>query len=85
MGTFDTQEEAENLAAFLRTRFARFLIWLRMNTQHLRRELFAFVPDLDWTRSWTDEDLYRCFGLTEAEIAVIEANIKAMSTPEADS
>ncbi|HYI79596.1 MAG TPA: Eco57I restriction-modification methylase domain-containing protein [Thermoleophilaceae bacterium] len=82
IGAFDTQEEAENLAAFLRTRFARFLIWLRMNTQHIRRELFAFVPDLDWTRSWTDDDLYRCFGLTEAEIATVEANIKEMSAPE---
>jgi site-specific DNA-methyltransferase (adenine-specific) len=81
IGAFDTEQEAENLAAFLRTRFARFLIWLRMNTQHVRKELFAFVPDLDWTRGWTDEDLHRCFGLTEAEIAVIEANIKEMPAP----
>ncbi|MGB7587237.1 MAG: hypothetical protein WBM00_00855, partial [Solirubrobacterales bacterium] len=58
-----------------------FLIWLRMNTQHLRGELFAFVPDLDWTRSWTDEDLYNHFDLTEAEVAVIEANIKEMTPP----
>lgn len=81
VGAFDSEEEAENLAAFLRTRFARFLIWLRMNTQHVRRELFAFVPDLDWTRSWSDEDLYDRFDLTAAEIEVIETNIKEMPTP----
>jgi site-specific DNA-methyltransferase (adenine-specific) len=81
IGAFDTQQQAENLAAFLRTRFARFLIWLRMNTQHIRRELFAFVPDLDWTRRWTDEDIHQRFGLTEAEIAIITANIKEMSAP----
>lgn len=83
IGAFDTEEEAKNLAAFLRTRFARFLIWLRMNTQHIRKELFAFVPDLDWTSPWTDEDLYKRFGLTEAEIEVIEANIKEMTAPVA--
>ncbi len=81
IGTFDTEQEAENLAAFLRTRFARFLIWLRMNTQHVRGELFAFVPDVDWTRRWTDEDLFDHFDLTDAEIAVIEANIREMTAP----
>lgn len=75
---FETEEEAENLAAFLRTRFARFLIWLRMNTQHVRKELFAFVPDLDWTRRWSDEDLYEKYALTQGEVDVIEANIKEM-------
>ena len=39
------------------------------------------MPDLDWTRGWTDEELYEQFGLTEAEIAVIEAKIKEMATP----
>lgn len=81
IGAFDSEEEAENLAAFLRTRFARFLIWLRMNTQHVRRELFAFVPDLDWTRSWSDEDLYRRFDLSEAEIEIIETNVREMAAP----
>jgi site-specific DNA-methyltransferase (adenine-specific) len=83
IGAFDTQDEAENLAGFLRTRFARFLIWLRMNTQHVRKELFAFVPELDWTRAWTDQDLIKHFGLTVTEIETIEANIKEMPVPQA--
>ncbi len=82
VGAFDSEQEAENLAAFLRTRFARFLVWLRMNTQHIRKELFAFVPDLDWTRSWSEDDLYRKFKLTKAEIEIIEANVKEMAAPE---
>jgi site-specific DNA-methyltransferase (adenine-specific) len=81
VGAFETEQEAENLAAFLRTRFARFLIWLRMNTQHVRKELFAFVPDLDWTRSWSDEDLYERYALSQGEIEVIETNIKEMAAP----
>ncbi|WP_234009897.1 Eco57I restriction-modification methylase domain-containing protein [Mycobacterium colombiense] len=81
IGAFDTDAEAQNLAAFLRTRFARFLIWLRMNTQHVRKDLFSFVPDLDWTRPWTDADLYARYGLTEDEIEVIECQVREMKTP----
>lgn len=80
-GSFDTEAQAENLAGFLRSKFARFLIWLRMNTQHVRKDLFAFVPDLDWTRPWTDADLYARYGLTDDEIDVIEHQIREMKTP----
>lgn len=81
IGSFDSEEEAKNLAGFLRSKFARFLIWLRMNTQHVRKDLFAFVPDLDWTRPWTDDDLYARYGLTEEEVDVIEHQIREMKTP----
>jgi site-specific DNA-methyltransferase (adenine-specific) len=81
IGAFDSEREAENLAGFLRTRFARFLIWLRMNTQHVRKELFAFVPDLDWSITWTDENLNEHFGLDDAEVATIEANVREMPAP----
>jgi len=82
IGAFDTETEAANLAAFLRTKFARFLIWLRMNTQHVRKDLFAFVPDLDWTRAWTDADLYDRYSLTGDEITVIESQIRPMNGPD---
>ena len=82
VGAFDSAEEAENLAKFLRTKFARFLIWLRMNTQHLRREIFTFLPVLDWSREWTDTDLFERYGLTEDEVAFIDSQIKEMSEPQ---
>lgn len=81
IGAFDSEQEAENLAGLLRTRFARFLIWLRMNTQHVRKELFAFVPDLDWSKTWTDDSLSEHFGLDDAERATIKANIREMPAP----
>ena len=83
ISSFDTEEQAANLAGFLRTKFARFLIWLRMNTQHVRKDLFAFVPELDWTQPWTDEDLYARYGLADDEIDVIEYQIRPMATPAA--
>ncbi len=77
---FDTEQEAANFADYLRTRFVRFLVSLRTNTQHLYSERFAFVPNLPMDRSWTDRDLYERYGLQEEEIAYIESNIKPMES-----
>lgn len=77
-GRFDSQEEASNLAAYLRTKFVRFLVSLRTNTQDLYSERFAFVPDLPMGERWTDADLYMKYGVTEDEQTFIESMIRPM-------
>jgi site-specific DNA-methyltransferase (adenine-specific) len=77
-GRFNTQTEAANFSNYLRTRFVRFLVSLRTNTQHLYSERFAFVPTLPMDRSWTDADLYKKYGVTEDEQAFIESMIRPM-------
>lgn len=79
VGRFETEAEALNLAAYLRTRFVRFLVSLRTNTQHLYSERFAFVPALPMDRSWTDEVLYDKYDITGDEIAFIESMIRPMA------
>lgn len=81
-----TEKEAENLASYLRTKFVRFLIGLKKNTQHITAERFQFVPIQDFNEPWTDEKLYAKYGLTEAEIAFIEGMIRPMdfSSNESD-
>lgn len=78
-GRCQTAVEAENLAAYLRTRFVRFLVSLRKNTQHVKVSTFAFVPALDMTVRWTDQMLYQRYGLTQDEIDFIESRIKEMT------
>ncbi len=85
---FDTQEEAEHLHAYLRTRFARFLIAQIAATQQLSKDKFSYVPLQDFTSQsgidWSkpieeiDRQLYRKYSLTAEEIAFIEKTIKAM-------
>ena len=77
-GVFDRLQEAECFRAYMKTRFFRFILSLRKNTQHITRDRFRFVPKMDMSRTWTDADLYAHFGLTEDEIAFIEATIKEM-------
>lgn len=43
-GLWETESESDHYAAYLRTKFVRFLVSLRTNTQHLYSQRFAFVP-----------------------------------------
>jgi site-specific DNA-methyltransferase (adenine-specific) len=78
VGAYKTKAEAQHLAMYLRSRFLRFLVGLRKNTQHITKDRFAFVPTLPMTKAWTDEALYSHFGLTKAEIAFIETIVRPM-------
>lgn len=75
---FDSREQAENLATYIRTKFVRYLIWQATPTQNISKGCFAFVPDVDLTVAPTDEALYEYFGLDEDAIAEIETKIKPM-------
>ncbi len=77
-GRFDNENSALRYAAYLRTRFVRFLVSLRKATQHANRGVYAFVPDIPLNRAWTDEKLYERYGLTKEEIAFIESTVKPM-------
>jgi site-specific DNA-methyltransferase (adenine-specific) len=78
-GTFDSARETENYAHYLATKFVRFLVLQRKATQDVIPERFKFVPMLDMSRRWTDEDLYERFELSEEESSYIEATIKPRS------
>lgn len=75
IGLCGSQEEAENLAAYMRTRFVRFLVSLRKLTQNITRSSYRFVPALPMNRLWTDADLYRRYGISDSEVSFIESLI----------
>ena len=76
--TFDRQEECVNMLKFLKTKFVRALVAMVTATQHMSKSNFRFVPLQDFSRPWTDADLYAKYGLTDNEIAFIESMIKPM-------
>ena len=75
---FKKEIQARRFAAYLRTRFVRFLVSLRKYTQHLYNERFQFVPDLPMNQEWPDDLLFRKYGITKSEIAFIERMIRPM-------
>jgi site-specific DNA-methyltransferase (adenine-specific) len=74
-GRFSSELEASRYAGYLRTRFVRFLVSLRKQTQHATRDVYAFVPDVPLDEDWTDAKLYERYGLTPEEIAFIESQV----------
>ena len=70
------KEEAENLYKYLQTQFVRFLVSQTTSTQHIAKANFAFVPIQDFSKTWTDEELFEKYNLSDAEIAFIDSMIR---------
>lgn len=78
IGRFKKEVEAKRFAGYLRTRFVRFLVSLRKNTQDIYNERFQFVPDIPMDCEWTDAMLYKKYGITRDEVAFIESMIRPL-------
>ena len=40
--------------------------------------VYRWVPQQDWGQNWTDETLYKKYGITKDEIAFIDRMIRPM-------
>ena len=78
LNSFDDSKEAENMLSYVKTKFFRFLVLLKKNTQNAPRSVYQFVPLQDFSHPWTDEMLYQKYGLDKDEIAFIESMIRPM-------
>ena len=78
IGPYMTRMEAENVITYIRTRFFRFMVFLTKVSQMASAKVYQFVPLQDFSHPWTDEMLYKKYGLTEEEIAFIESMIRPM-------
>ena len=78
VGPFNNEEETRNVMGYMMTKFFRFLVLLVKNTQDSMKKVYQFVPLQDFSKPWTDEELYKKYGLTEDEIAFIESMIRPM-------
>ena len=88
IGAFDKEAEAQACFAYVKTKFARAMLYVLKVTQHNPRATWQFVPaqdftsrsDIDWTKPIPeiDQQLYVKYGLDGDEIAFIEAKVEPM-------
>lgn len=78
LGGFDTIDEAENYASYIRTKFVRFLVHQTLSSMHITQSNFRFVPKQNWDHPWIDSILYKRYSLSKDEINLIESTIKSM-------
>lgn len=75
-----SESEAQSLQSYYATKFFRFMVSLRKITQHATHSTYQWVPVQNWDRTWTDDALYRKYGLSVEEVTHIESMIRPMST-----
>ena len=82
IGPLDSKIQADSVLSYLSCRLTRLLILLHKPSQDTTRKVYTFVPTQEWTRKWTDEDLYEKYGITDDEIAFIETVVRPMELDE---
>lgn len=88
VGSFDSENEAENCMKYIKTRFCRAMLGTLKVTQDNPKSTWRNVPlqdftgnsDIDWSQSISDIDrqLYAKYKLDDTEIDFIEAHVKEM-------
>lgn len=73
---FEDQMHAANFLKYMRTRFFRFMLSMRKNTQNTARDRFGFCPIMNMEIAWTDAMLYDFFKLSDSEVSLIETRIR---------
>ena len=72
------KKECRNIISYIRTRFFRYLVSIRKKTQNGPRGVYQFVPLQDFSKPWTDEELFRKYGFTAEEIGIVNSRIRPM-------
>lgn len=88
IGSFDSEQEASNLSKYIKTKFCRAMLYTLKATQMNNKDVWENIPlqnfkntsDIDWSKpiSVIDQQLYKKYGLDDAEIAFIEEKVLPM-------
>ncbi len=77
-GPFKSEDEAKNAITYIKTKFFHFMLGLKKITQHTTQKVYELIPLQDFSHPWTNEMLYKKYGLDKDEIAFIESMIRPM-------
>ena len=85
IGPFSTNLEAENVMSYIHTKFFHFMVSMVKITQNAMKNIYTMVPMQDFSHAWTDEELYKKYGLSNDEIYFIESMIRTVETGDEDN
>ncbi len=83
IGPLKSKEEAESVLSYLSCRLPRLLILLHKPSQDTTKKVYTFLPTQQWTKRWTDQELYQRYDLSASEIAFIEKMVRPMDSTDA--
>ena len=75
-GPFSNEQECKNVISYINTKFFHFLMGLKKVTQDATSKVYQFIPIQDFSKSWTDKELYEKYKLSKEEIEFIESMVR---------
>lgn len=75
IGPFDTKTEAENCAAYLKSKFARFLVSQTLSSINLSKEKFSLIPIRDFSHPVDIDGIYEEYGFSNENVDFINSLI----------
>lgn len=78
IGPFESDSISENVVSYIKTCFFRFLVMLKKPSQHATSKVYSFVPVQDFSKSWTDKELFEKYRLTSNEISFILSMVRPL-------
>ena len=79
IGLFETEKEMKNCWTYMKTKFFRTMVGVKKNDQGMAQGVYQYVPMQDFSKPWTDEELYKKYNLTQEEIDFIESTVKPIN------
>lgn len=68
-------ENVDYAEHYYNSKLVRFIMETNKWTQYVLAQILNYIPITDFTRDWTDADLYKFFKLTQEEIDYIENQV----------
>ena len=84
IGPFKDKTECDNVMTYIATKFFRFLVLLKKNSQNAAKGVYQLVPQQDFSKPRTDEELYKKYDITKQEIEFIDSLIRPMDLDGGD-
>jgi site-specific DNA-methyltransferase (adenine-specific) len=67
IGPFENEKILNNVLVYINSNFFHFMLGLKKYTQDATAKVYQFVPIQDFSKPWTDEELYKKYNLTQEE------------------
>ena len=78
IGPLDSKQIAINIQTYSQTKFFNFMLGLKKISQNTTKSSYSLIPMQDFSKPWTDKELYKKYNLSNEEIEYIETMIKPM-------
>ena len=76
VGPFVDRKTCINVCNYMMSSFFKFMVLLSKSSHNLPKKVYNLVPMQNFSEDWTDEKLYKKYGINNEEIAFINSLVK---------